>query len=129
KRSHIKMSSIKGRSDDMLIIRGVNLFHTQVEVLLEDFEHLAPNYQLIVKREGNMDTVDLQVEVTEDLSSGIAPNDFGAHDRIQQLTKELSHKIKNNIGLSMKVELTPHDTIPRSVGGKLSRINDQRNLK
>ncbi|MEM7513547.1 MAG: AMP-binding protein, partial [Bacteroidota bacterium] len=129
KRSHIKMSSIKGRSDDMLIIRGVNLFHTQVEVLLEDFDHLAPNYQLIVKREGNMDTVDLHVEVTEDLSSGIAPNDFGAHDRIQQLTKELSHKIKNNIGLSMKVELTPHDTIPRSAGGKLSRINDQRNLK
>ena len=129
KRSHIKMSSIKGRSDDMLIIRGVNLFHTQVEVLLEDFDHLAPNYQLIVKREGNMDTVDLRVEVTKDLSSGIAPNDFGAHDRIQQLTKELSHKIKNNIGLSMKVELTPHDTNPRSEGGKLSRINDQRNLK
>lgn len=129
KRTHIKMSSIKGRSDDMLIIRGVNLFHTQVEVLLEDFDHLAPNYQLIVKREGNMDTVDLHVEVTEELSSGIAPNDFGAHDRIQQLTKELSHKIKNNIGLSMKVELTPHDTIPRSAGGKLSRINDQRNLK
>ncbi len=129
KRSHIKMSSIKGRSDDMLIIRGVNLFHTQVEVLLEDFDHLAPNYQLIVKREGNMDTVDLHVEVVEELSSGIAPNDFGANDRIQQLTKELSHKIKNNIGLSMKVELTPHDTNPRSAGGKLSRINDQRNLK
>ena len=128
KRTHIKMSSIKGRSDDMLIIRGVNLFHTQVEVLLQDFELLAANYQLIVTREGTMDNVKLEVEVIEDLSNQI-DGDFLENDKIQHLTSALSKKIKNNIGLSMKVELKKYDTIPRSAGGKLSRIKDLRILK
>ena len=128
KRTHIKMSAIKGRSDDMLIIRGVNLFHTQVEVLLQDFELLAANYQLIVSREGTMDNVKLDVEVTEDLSNNIDGN-FSENDKIKHLTSALSKKIKNNIGLSMKVELKKYDTIPRSVGGKLSRIKDLRKLK
>lgn len=128
KRTHIKMSSIKGRSDDMLIIRGVNLFHTQVEVLLQDFELLAANYQLIVTREGTMDNVKLEVEVIEDLSNQI-DGDFLENDKIQHLTSALSKKIKNNIGLSMKVELKKYDMIPRSAGGKLSRIKDLRILK
>lgn len=128
KRTHIKMSSIKGRSDDMLIIRGVNLFHTQVEVLLQDFELLAANYQLIVSREGTMDNVKLDVEVAEGLSKSIEGS-FLENDKIKHLTAALSQKIKNNIGLSMKVELKKYDTIPRSVGGKLSRIKDLRNLK
>ncbi len=128
KRTHIKMSAIKGRSDDMLIIRGVNLFHTQVEVLLEDFEHLAANYQLIVTREGLMDDVKLDVEVSEDLAKNINPANFRQHELIQQLTAQLNQKIKNNIGLSMKVELKPYNTIPRSAGGKLSRIKDLRKL-
>ena len=128
KRTHIKMSSIKGRSDDMLIIRGVNLFHTQVEVLLQDFELLAANYQLIVTREGTMDNVKLEVEVIEDLSNQI-DGDFLENDKIQHLTSVLSKKIKNNIGLSMKVELKKYDMIPRSAGGKLSRIKDLRILK
>lgn len=126
KRSHIKMSTIKGRSDDMLIIRGVNLFHTQVEVLLEDFDELAPCYQLIVSRKGTMDEVQLDVEVSKDLSDHVKGTGFATHQRIQHLTKALSHKIKQNIGLSMKVELKEYDKIPRSAGGKLSRIVDRR---
>lgn len=117
KRSHIKMSTIKGRSDDMLIIRGVNLFHTQVEVLLEDFDELAPCYQLIVSRKGTMDEVQLDVEVSKDLSDHVKGTGFATHQRIQHLTKALSHKIKQNIGLSMKVELKEYDKIPRSAGG------------
>lgn len=129
KRTHIKMSSIKGRSDDMLIIRGVNLFHTQVEVLLEDFEELAPCYQLIVSREGTMDEVKLDVEVIKDLSDRVGGEGFASNDKIQQLTRALSHKIKQNIGLSMTVEMKEYDKIPRSAGGKLSRIVDLRKAK
>lgn len=125
KRTHIKMSSIKGRSDDMLIIRGVNLFHTQVEALLEGFEHLAPCYQLIVTREGTMDRVKLNVEITKELQDGIH-GELANNDTIKNLTGKLSKKIKDNIGLSMNVELMECDKIPRSAGGKLSRIVDKR---
>lgn len=128
KRMHIKMSSIKGRSDDMLIIRGVNLFHTQVESLLEGFEHLAPCYQLIVTREGTMDRVKLNVEVKKELSDSLNSN-FETADIIKNITGQLSKKIKDNIGLSMKVELKKNDEIPRSEGGKLSRIIDNRKIQ
>lgn len=127
KRTHIKMSSIKGRSDDMLIIRGVNLFHTQVESLLEDFDNLTPCYQLIVTREGTMDRVKLKVEVTKELQDGIN-GELANNDTIKNLTGQLSKKIKDTIGLSMNVELVECDKIPRSQGGKLSRIIDKRKV-
>ena len=117
KRTHIKMSAIKGRADDMLIIRGVNLFHTQVEEVIQDFESLVPNYQLVVSRESTMDEVELKVETKADY------DEAGTAD----LSRQLAQKIKNTIGLSMKVTLLPYDSIPRSQGGKLSRIEDRRN--
>ena len=123
------MSSIKGRADDMLIIRGVNLFHTQVEVLLEDFPELAPCYQLIVTRKKTMDEVKLEVEVAPAISQKLGGRGFGKKDLIVKITNQLSRKIKNNIGLSMRVELKEFGKIPRSVGGKLSRIKDLRKLK
>jgi len=125
KRTHIKMSPIKGRSDDMLIIRGVNLFHTQVESLLEDFEHLAPNYQLIVSREGAMDKVQLDVEVSKELSDTLDGN-IAPSDMVKEMTRHLERKIKDTIGLSMEVCLKGYYEIPRSQGGKLKRITDMR---
>lgn len=129
KRTHVKMSAIKGRADDMLIIRGVNLFHTQVEVLLEDISELAPCYQLIVTRKKTMDEVKLEVEVTPEVSQKLGGRGFQKKDLIVKLTKQLSRKIKNNIGLSMEVELKEFGKIPRSAGGKLSRVKDLRKLK
>lgn len=126
KRTHIKMSAIKGRSDDMLIIRGVNLFHTQIEALLEDMEHLAPNYQLIVSREGIMDEVKLDIEATEEVCNQVEKGTFQSSEWIGQLSKELHHKIKQSIGLSMEVSVREYGEIPRSAGGKLSRIKDLR---
>ncbi len=126
KRTHIKMSAIKGRADDMLIIRGVNLFHTQVEALLEDFDHLLPNYQLVVTREGTLDQVKLAVEVTETLFEQLGRDRFLDSDPVVDLTRMLRHKIKENIGLSMEVELKAFGEIPRSAGGKLSRVRDMR---
>ncbi len=115
KRTHIKMSGIKGRADDMLIIRGVNLFHTQVEEIIHDMEHLIPNYQLVVSREGTMDQVLVKVEVTA-----------GVDTHSSQLTQDFRRKIKENIGISMDVELMKRGEIPMSEGGKLNRIIDQR---
>lgn len=128
KRTHVKMSPIKGRADDMLIIRGVNLFHTQVEVLLEDFTALAPCYQLIVTREGTMDDVQLDVELQAELSKALKGKNLAEADQSKTLKSTLEHKIKQNIGLSMKVRICHHEEIPRSAGGKLSRIKDLRNM-
>ncbi|MEL7003417.1 MAG: phenylacetate--CoA ligase, partial [Bacteroidota bacterium] len=82
KRTHIKMSPIKGRSDDMLIIRGVNLFHTQVEDVIEKLDFVLPNYQLIVSRQGTMDEVLVKAEV----ATGIDPTN-------QDLSIEFAEKI------------------------------------
>lgn len=115
KRTHVKMSPIKGRSDDMLIIRGVNLFHTQVEDVISNIEELSPNYQLIVSKHKAMDIVEVKVEVVD---NSLLNN--------ESLIKKFSKKIKDNIGLSMKINLQAIGTIPRSEGGKLNRILDKR---
>ena len=115
KRTHIKMSPIKGRSDDMLIIRGVNLFHTQVEEVIHQFDFLSPNYRLIVEREGMMDSVTVEVEVQK----GVAAEN-------ESFAQQLRARIKDTIGLSMLIELKPMGSIPRSQGGKLSRVEDRR---
>lgn len=115
KRTHIKMSAIKGRSDDMLIIRGVNLFHTQVEELIHEFPFLSANYRLVVDKKGAMDTVHVEVETA-----------MGVDWRNVEFAQQLTGKIKDSIGLSMGVELMKPHSIPRSQGGKLNRILDKR---
>lgn len=115
KRTHIKMSAIKGRADDMLIIRGVNLFHTQVEEVIHQIDFLSPNYRLVVEKKGTMDAVKVEVETIKGVASDSS-----------ELSKEVGAKIKDTIGLSMAVELKAPNSIPRSQGGKLSRILDKR---
>lgn len=117
KRTHIKMSPIKGRSDDMLIIRGVNLFYTQVEEVLAQFDFLLPNYQLVVRRETTMDELQVKVECKKGIDPGSA-----------ELGQSLGRKLKNSIGLSMKVDLLPENSIPKSQGGKIKRVVDERKL-
>ena len=115
KRTHIKMSSIKGRADDMLIIRGVNLFHTQVEEVIHEMDGLSPNYRLVVDKKGAMDQVTVEVEVVP-----------GLEIKNKDLPQKLQQKIKETIGLTMAVILKQPKSIPRSQGGKLSRILDNR---
>lgn len=115
KRTHIKMSSIKGRSDDMLIIRGVNLFHTQVEEVIQQMDFLIPNYQLVIAKEGTMDEVLVRVEVLD-----------GVDISNSELIKSFGNQIKNTIGLSMRIELLRKGEMAMSQGGKLSRIVDKR---
>ncbi len=101
----------------MLIIRGVNLFHTQVEEVIEKFEQLLPNYQLVVTREGTLDQLTVRVEAKG-----------GVETQNTDVQKELAHAIKNTIGLSAKIILEPIGRIPRSEGGKLTRVIDKRKL-
>ncbi len=115
KRTHIKMSAIKGRADDMLIIRGVNLFHTQVEEVIHEIDGLSPNYRLIIEKSGPMDVVAVEVET-----------DAGVEVGNDALAKKLSDHIKSSIGLSMQIQLASPGDIPRSQGGKLSRVEDRR---
>ncbi len=115
KRTHIKMSSIKGRADDMLIIRGVNLFHTQVEEVIHQFDFLSPNYRLVVERTGTMDSLTVEVEMAK-----------GANSDAGGWAQQVKNRIKATIGLSMAVDLKTPNSIPRSQGGKLSRILDKR---
>lgn len=115
KRTHIKMSTIKGRADDMLIIRGVNLFHTQVEDVLATMEGLSASYRLIVDKKGTMDRVVVEVEVAAGVS---VENEI--------LAQSFKKKIKDTIGISMDIALQHPLSIPRSQGGKLGRILDRR---
>jgi phenylacetate-CoA ligase len=117
-RTMVRMDKCLGRSDDMLIIRGVNLFPSQVESLLLDISEIKPHYLLIVDRVNNLDTLELQVEVDEEFFQ----------DKISQL-ETLRQKIRNNLesalGLGIKVNLVEPKTLERSEG-KSKRVIDKR---
>jgi phenylacetate-CoA ligase len=131
-RTHIKMSTIKGRADDMLIIRGVNLFHTQVEELIQDFDELVPNYQLLVTKQGIMDKVEVKVELSQkyaldqNISGDLTNEVVDTHENLNLLSKKLGKRIKDNIGITMNISLMGHDQILKSEGGKLNRVVDLR---
>lgn len=131
KRSHIKMAPISGRADDMLIIRGVNLFATQVEAVLENIAELSANYQLVLTNSGLMDEVTVRVESEQVLYEALAKEsgDVLQHEKMLMVHHKLQKKIKDSIGLSMAVEIVRPGLIPRSEGGKLGRISDLRNKK
>jgi len=131
KRTHIKMGQVIGRADDMLIIRGVNLFHTQVEAVLADFPELSNNYQLVVKNEGKMDEVEVHVELNNAFCDNAEVHEISAdiiknNDALNNAYNKLQKKIKDNIGLTMRVNLLMPGDIPRSEGGKMNRIIDKR---
>ncbi len=110
-----RMDKITGRSDDMLIIRGVNVFPTQIEEQILTIESLSPHYQLEISREGNLDKIQVNVE------SQINISDLD----VETLSQQLQHKIKTMIGISSRVNVLRPDSIPRSEG-KAQRVIDKR---
>ena len=118
-RTHVRMSKPMGRSDDMLIIKGVNVFPSQVETVL--IEHgYSPNYQLIVDRVNNSDTLDINVEMNPDMFS----------DNLGEITareKELVNALKGFLGIYTRVHLVAPKSIPRSEG-KAVRLIDKRKI-
>ncbi|RYY15734.1 MAG: phenylacetate--CoA ligase, partial [Cytophagaceae bacterium] len=132
-RTHVKMGPIRGRADDMLIIRGVNFFPTQVEDILSGLPQASAYYQVVASRQGALDEVEVSVEIAEDLMRELGLETVTAdtvqqHDCLRALQGTFAKKIKDNIGLSMNVTLLGFGTLPRSEGGKLSRVRDLRTL-
>lgn len=120
-RSMRRMGKITGRSDDMLIIRGVNLFPTQVEEQILKHPQLAPQYQLVVTREGHMDKLDIVAELRPEVSGSLSEQD------VKQLHLQLEHHIKTFIGVSCHVSILPANSIERTMVGKARRVVDNRN--
>lgn len=117
-RTFVRMEKCFGRSDDMLIIRGVNLFPSQIETVLLEMSEIKPHYRIIVDRVNNLDTLELQVEVDE----------VFFQDKISQLqilTEKLQDNLDKAIGLTVKVTLVEPKTIERSEG-KAKRVIDKR---
>jgi phenylacetate-CoA ligase len=121
-RSHIRMDRVTGRSDDMLIIRGVNVFPSQIEAVLIGVTELEPHYQLIVDRSGTMDTLEIQVEVSEKIFS-----DSDEVRYLQKIEKRLSKDIKDYLGVTAKVKLVEPKSLQR-FEGKASRVIDKRKM-
>ncbi len=115
-RSMRRMGKIVGRSDDMLIIRGVNLFPTQIEELVLQEAQLSGQYQLVVSRSGNLDEVVVRCEARPEVESSAAAG----------IAKHLQHRIKTLIGVSTRVEIGAPDSIERTLVGKARRVIDLR---
>jgi phenylacetate-CoA ligase len=123
-RTLVRMSRVKGRVDDMLIIRGVNLFPSEVEFHLLKVAQLAPHYQLVVDRAHALDTVEVQVEVTEEVAR--AWGGFDPHrEEAVALTRSVGHLLKDALGVTCEVRLMPPKGVPRSEG-KAVRVVDRR---
>ena len=134
RRTHIKMGPIKGRADDMLIIRGVNLYPTQIEAVLKDLPEFSANYQLILSKKGDLDAVEVKVELDRQVYTdhNLPKLEMANSDQIElinNLKNKLVDKIKNTIGLTMRVDVMDYNRIPRSTGGKLQRVIDKRDSK
>jgi phenylacetate-CoA ligase len=117
-RTHARIERLSGRSDDMLIIRGVNVFPSQIEAVLFNIEGVEPHYQLIVAREGTLDTLEVQVEVNEQTFSDEVKV-------LQQLSRKIQKDIKDLLGVTCKVRLVEPKSITRSEG-KARRVIDNR---
>ena len=110
-RTFVRMSAPAGRTDDMLIVRGVNVYPSQVEAILLALPELSPNYRIVVERTGTLDEAAVEIETAE-------PTD--------ELRMRAERLLLETIGCTIAVELAAPGTIPRSEGGKLQRVEDRR---
>jgi phenylacetate-CoA ligase len=113
-RTLVRMDRIKGRADDMLIVRGVNVYPTQVEAVLLRLPELTPNYRIVVTRSGTLDEAEVEIETTPE------------HVGDDELRSRAERLLRESIGCSIGVTLQAPGTVPRSEGGKLQRVLDRR---
>jgi len=119
-RTHVRMNRVSGRTDDMLIIRGVNVFPSQIESVLMETKDVEPHYQLVVDREGSLDMLTVNVEVNETIFSDEVKV-------LQNIEKRITKNIKEYLGVSAKVKLVEPKSIERSQG-KAIRVVDNRKI-
>ncbi|RST59872.1 phenylacetate--CoA ligase family protein [Siminovitchia terrae] len=122
-RTTTRMSRVKGRTDDMIIIRGVNVFPSEMERVLLQIDGLAPHYQIMLIKDGPMDCAELHVEISEDLYTGL--NGDLEHEQVLMLERKVKHEIKSACLVSVKTVIGTPKSIPRSEG-KAIRIVDRR---
>ena len=121
-RTLVRMSLVVGRTDDMLIIRGVNVFPSQIESVVVDFTELSPHYQLCVTRERTLDDLEVRIEA----ASGRDGAGSGNGADVQALIARVAERLRGVTGLAVRVSIVAPGTLPRSEGGKLRRVVDQR---
>ena len=119
-RSFRRMDRITGRTDDMLIVRGVNVFPSVIEEQILRDKRLAGNYQIFLTRDGHLDNVEVRCELQREFSGRMSPAE------IQAISKEMQHHIKTIAGISTKVTVLEHEAIPRTLTGKARRVIDER---
>ena len=119
-RTFYRMPKVTGRTDDMLIIRGVNVFPSQIEEILMKVDGVEPHYQIVVEREGSLDSIEVQVEVSEKVFSDEIKN-------LENLASSIRTNIKDLLGISSKIKLVEPKTIQRSEG-KAQRVIDNRKI-
>jgi phenylacetate-CoA ligase len=119
-RTHVRMEKISGRTDDMLVISGVNVFPSQIESVLVGLDGVSPHYMLVVDRVKSLDKLEVQVELTEEMFSDTVAE-------VEKLRDDIKEKIKSVVGINTKIQLVPPKSIPRSEG-KAKRIIDKRNI-
>ena len=117
-RTHVRMKKTMGRSDDMLIIKGVNVFPTQIEEILFQVEGCEPHYQLILDRQGSMDTLEIHIEVNERIF-------FDEMKRQREFVNILEKKLASTLGVGAAVKLVEPSSLTRHEG-KAQRIIDRR---
>lgn len=117
-RTHARMEKVSGRTDDMLIIRGVNIFPSQVESVLMEIDGVGPQFQIVVDKEGYMDRLEVEVELT--------PERFTGNWReLEGLREDVEEKLRNTLGVSAKVRLLEYGSLERTTG-KAKRVVDRR---
>ena len=119
-RSFRRMDRITGRTDDMLIVRGVNVFPSVIEEQILRDKRLGGNYQIHLTRDGHLDNVEVLCELQRELSGALSDA------TVREIAKELQHHIKTIAGISTKVTVLEHESIPRTLTGKARRVIDER---
>ena len=119
-RSFRRLDRITGRTDDMLIVRGVNVFPSVIEEQILRDKRLAGTYQILLSRDGHLDNVEVRCELQREFSGKLSPSE------VQAISKEMQHRIKTIAGISTKVTVMEHESIPRTLTGKARRVIDER---
>ena len=119
-RTLVRMEKCKGRSDDMLIIRGVNVFPSQIETVLLQMSEVEPHYLIMVDREGTLDNISVMVEVQEQFFSDEIK-------KLQELRLKITRNLESVLGISVTVKLVEPRTIERTAG-KAQRVIDKRKI-
>lgn len=119
-RTSARMAKVKGRSDDMLIIKGVNVFPSQIESLLLGMPHIGPHYEIIVTKKGYMDQLELKVELADSAL-------LEKYGELEALTNKIREKVRSNLLIDAKITLAEPKSLERYINGKAKRVHDLRN--